>query len=77
MREDGTVIHSGEHAIFLDKQNIEPRLLPLINTPFVSSKDPLINLWKAIEICSQHNSDAALFTFGAVAMNMHFQTLID
>lgn len=34
-------------------------------------------VWRAIEICSQHNSGATLFTFGAVAMNMHFQTLVE
>lgn len=37
----------------------------------------LINLWNAVEICAQQNSDAALFTFGAVAMNMDFQILVD
>ena len=35
----------------------------------------LINLWNAVEICAQQNSDAALFTFGAVAMNMDLQIL--
>ena len=37
----------------------------------------LTSLWNAVEICSQHNSDAALFTFGTVAMNLHFQSLVD
>ena len=51
----------------------------MINTPFHAGIDGLINLWRAVEICAQHNSGAALFTFGAVAvaMNMHFQTLVE
>ena len=46
-------------------------------SPYRPSLDGLMNLWKAIETCAQHNSGAALFTFGAVAMNMHFQTLVE
>lgn len=30
-----------------------------------------------IDICAQHNSEAVLFTFGAIAMNVHFQTLVE
>lgn len=30
-----------------------------------------------METCSQHNSASGLLTFGAVAMNMHFQTLVE
>jgi len=77
MDEEGFVISSDNHRIFLDKQQLEPRLLPILSSPFIPSNDGLINLWNAIEICAQHNSDAALFTFGAVAMNLHFQTLVD
>ena len=71
------VTNAGEHRIYLDKQHIEPRLLPIINSPFRPLLQGLTLLWDAVEICSQHNSDAALFTFGAVAMNLHFQTLVD
>ena len=35
------------------------------------------NLWKVIETCAQYNSGEALFIFDAVAMNMHFQTLVE
>ena len=34
-------------------------------------------LWNAVKICFQHNSDAALFTFGATAINLHFQSLVN
>ena len=62
MKEDGTIIHAGEHRIYLDKQHIEPLLLPVINLPFRPSLQGLTLLWNVVEICSQHNSDAALLT---------------
>ena len=34
-------------------------------------------MWNAVEICSQHNSDAALLTFAIVVMYLYFQTLVD
>ena len=77
MDEEGDIINSGDHQIYLDNKQIEPHLQPILNSPYIPSKDGLVNLWNAVEICAQHNSNAALFTFGAVAMNMHFQTLID
>ena len=77
MKEDGTIIKAGKHRIYLDKQHIEPHLLPVINSPFCPSLQGLTSLWNAVEICYQHNNDAALFTFGAVTMNLHFQSLVD
>ena len=77
MKEDGTIIHAGEHRIYLDKQHVEPLLLPVINLPFRPCLQGLTLLWNAVEICSQHNRDAVLLTFGAVAMNLHFQKLVD
>jgi len=54
---------------------IEPRLLPTIQTPYECSCTGILNLWGAIETASQHNQGSELFTFGAVVMNFHFQTL--
>ena len=34
-------------------------------------------MWNAVEICPQHNSDAALLTFGVVVMYLYFQKLAD
>ena len=31
----------------------------------------------ALKVCTQHNNSSALFTLGAVSMNMHFQTLVE
>ena len=45
--------------------------------PHKPSLEGLIDLWKATETCSQHNRQSALFTFGAVAMNLHFQTIVE
>lgn len=56
---------------------VEPRLLPLISAPYQHSLEGLTNLWVAIETAAQHNAPAALFTFGAVAMNLHFQTVVE
>ena len=77
MKEYGTIIHAGECRIYSDKQHVEPLPLPVINLPFLPSLQGLILLWNAVEICSQHNSNAALLTFGAVAMNLYFQALVD
>lgn len=77
MDENGVVIDSDEHRTFFDYQRIEPRLIPAISTPFRPSKRPLKRLWRALETCAQHNSASALFTFGAVAMNLHFQSLVE
>jgi len=77
MDENGEVIDSDEHRTFFDYQRIEPRLIPVISTPFRSSKRPLKRLWRAVETCAQHNGTSALFTFGAVAMNLHFQSLVE
>ena len=49
----------------------------MINTPYRRSLQPLINLWDALNECAQHSRGSALFTLGAVAMNMHFQTLVE
>ena len=77
MNEDGVVIDCDSHRIYFDKQHIEPRLLPVIATPFTPSLKALQNLWIALKSCAQHNKDPALFTLGAVAMNIHFQTLVE
>ena len=77
LNDEGCVIDSDDQHSYFDQQKIEPRLIPAINTPYRRSVRPLVNLWEAMDICSQHNSGAALFTFGAVAMNLHFQTLVE
>ena len=70
-------IDSDDHRTYFDYRSIEPRLIPVISTPFRSSLQPLVNLWEAVKSYSQHNSGSALLTFGAVAMNLHFQTLVE
>ena len=77
MNEDEIAIDSDDHKSYFSYKVIEPLLIPVINTPYQCFIDYLINLWKAVEICSQHNGASALLTFGAVAMNMHFQTLVE
>ena len=44
MKEDDTIINAGEHRIYLDKQRIEPCLLPVINSPFRPSLQGLTSL---------------------------------
>ena len=56
---------------------IKQRLLPSIQTSYECSCTGILNLWGAIETASQHNQGSALFTFGAVVMNLHFQTLVE
>ena len=56
---------------------IEPRLLPSIQTPYECSCTGILNLWGAIETASQHNQGSVLFTFGALVMNLHFQTMVE
>ena len=56
---------------------IKQRLLPSIQTSYECSCTGILNLWGAIETTSQHNQGSALFTFGAVVMNLHFQTLVE
>ena len=75
--DEGKEIDPDNHQTYFHIQQIEPRLLPDIRTPYRPSLNGLKNLWEAVEISSQHNSAAALFTFGAVSMNMHFQTLVE
>jgi len=77
INEDGDVIDSDSHKIYFDQQNIEPRLLPAVPTPYHRSLKPLKELWLALKCCAQHNMEPALLTLGAVAMNMHFQTLVE
>ena len=77
LNEDGMQIDPDSRQSYFHITQIEPRLLPVIPTPYRRSDRGLINLWEAVEIASQHNAPAALFTFGAVAMNMHFQTLVE
>ena len=74
MNEDGDVIESDRHRIYFDKQHIEPRLLPVNPIPFSPSLEALQDLWHALKCCAQHSKNSAL---GAVAMNMHFQTLVE
>lgn len=75
--ENGLVIDSDDHLTYFDYQHIEPRLIPTLPTPFRPSKRPLRRLWRAVETCAQHNSASTLFMFGAVAMNLHFQSLVE
>ena len=75
INDEEIAIDSDDHLSYFDYGKIEPRLIPVISTPYGRSLQSLINLWEAE--CSQHNSGSALFTFGAVAMNMHFQTLVE
>lgn len=77
VNDSGYIIDSDDQRTYFDHQQIEPRLIPAISTPYHRSLQPLVSLWEALECCSQHNSGAALFTFGAVAMNLHFQTLVE
>lgn len=77
MDDEGHAIDTDKYNIYFNQNQIEAKLLPAIILPFQSSIQPLIDLWKAVEICSRHNSGVALFTFGAVAMNMHFQILVE
>lgn len=48
-----------------------------IPTPFTPSLKALRDLWLTLKCCAQHNKDPTLFTLGAVAMNIHFQTLVE
>ena len=50
---------------------------PSYITPFWPTKWPLKRLWRTLETCTQHNSVSALFTFRALAMNLHFQSLVE
>ena len=77
LNEDGMQIDPDQRQSYFHVAQIERRLLPVIPTPYNPSPDGLVNLWRAIEVATQHNAPAALFTFGAVAMNMHFQTLVE
>ena len=70
------MIDTDRHKIYFDQHNIEPRLLPVIHMPYSRSLQSLKDLWLALKCCTQHNMEPALFTLGAVAMNMHFQTLV-
>jgi len=65
----GVVIDSDEHHSFFDYQPIEPRLIPVISTPFRFSKQPFKRLWRVVEKFAQHNGVSTLFTFETVAMN--------
>ena len=49
----------------------------VIHMPYSRSLQSLKDLWLALKCCTQHNMEPALFTLGAVAMNMHFQTLVE
>ena len=40
------------------------------------SVQPLINTWDALKVYNQHNG-SALFTLGAVSINMNLQTLVE
>lgn len=77
MNENGDIIEADRHKTYFNHLEIEPRLIPVISSPYRPSLVPLINLWNAVEVCSQHNSGSALLSFGAVAMNLHFQTLVE
>lgn len=70
-------IESSDQCIYFDEKHIEPILIPDIWHPYEHSLTPLVRLWNAVKICSQHNDGAAIFTFGAIAMNLHFQTIVE
>ena len=72
LNEDGMQIDPDSRVSYFQITQIEPCLLLVIPTPYRQSDRGLVNSWEAVETASQHNAPAALFTFGAVAMNMHF-----
>lgn len=77
LNEEGYEIDQDQRRSYFHVTQIEPRLMPSIQTPYVRSCTGILNLWGAIETAAQHNRGSALFTFGAVAMNLHFQTLVE
>ena len=77
INEHGEVIDSEEQRTYIDYKSIGPKLIPAIPKPYSRTLVLLCQLWEAIKTSSQHNSGAALFTFGAMAMNLHFQSVVN
>ena len=77
LNDEGFAIDSDDQRSYFDNHQIEARLIPAIRTPYRRSVQPIINLWAALRESAQHNGVSALFTLGAVAMNMHFHTLVE
>ena len=77
LNEEEYEIDHNEWRSYFHMAKIEPRLLPSIQTSYKCSCTGILNLWGAIETASQHNQGSALFTFGAVVMNLHFQTMVE
>ena len=72
LNDEGKVIDTDDHNTYFDSKH-----KPVVYTPFSPSLQTLVDLFQAIEICTQHNRDCALLTFGAVAMNSHHQTIVE
>ena len=61
MKEDGTIINAGEHRIIILGQAACRTLsAPSYQFTICPSLQALTSLWNTVEMCSQHNSDAAL-----------------
>ena len=77
LNEEGYEIEHNDRQTYNNFSNIEKRLIPAVVQPYRRSKTALVNLWDCIQTVTQHNAKAALFTFGSVAMNLHFQTIVE
>ena len=75
--EDGCAIDPDSQKMYFDYKKIEPHLIPCTVAPYQRSLRPLVDLWRDVEVISQHNSAATLLTSGAIAMNLHFQALVE
>lgn len=54
--DEGFAIDSDDHRSYFDYGKIEPRLIPVIRTPYRRSLQSLVNLWEAVNGFSQHNN---------------------
>ena len=77
MNDEGFAIDSNDQQSYFDYNKIEPRLIPAITMVYRRSVQPPLNLWDAVSECARHNRGLALLSFGAIPMNMHFQTLVE
>ena len=67
INDEGYAIDSDDQLSYFDYGKIEPRLIAVISTPYRQPLQSLVNLWEAVNECSQHNSSSVLFTFAARA----------
>ena len=77
LNEDGCAIDPDSQKMYFDYKKIDPHLIPCTVAPYQCSLRPLVDLWRDVEVISQHNSAATLLTSGAIAMNLHFQALVE